>query len=105
MTTTDETDPEYVDLDGMLDAGLTSRQLNYWATRGYLHPVDKANPGTGYPRKWPLVEYDVARLMVRLIAAGLSLDVAGPTARLSIEQRLEEVTLADGIKITVREVV
>lgn len=96
--------PEFVDLGELLDIGLTRRQVDYWATRGYLRPV-KAKPGYGYPRQWPLIELDVARLMMRLTNAGLAVAVAAATARVAIVQRLEEISLADGIKLTVREVV
>ena len=102
-TAPDAEAPEYLDMADMLSAGVTARQLDHWARRGYLRATEAA-PGYGHPRKWPHVEYDVARLMVRLIDAGLTVDVAATTARVAIEHRLEEVVLADGIKITVHEV-
>lgn len=95
---------DLVTLDDMLDTGLTFRQIDYWARRGYLRP-DQSSQGTGYPRRWPAVERSIAQLMARLIEGGISVDVAASTARRAIEQGLDEVTLADGITLTVREVV
>lgn len=103
MNTTPETEaPEFLESHEMITAGLSPRQLDHWATKHYLRP-DTASPGSGYPRRWPLAEYDVARLMVRLIAAGLTVDAASIAARVAIEQRLDQVVLADGITLTVRE--
>jgi hypothetical protein len=96
-------DLEFVSLDQMLATGLTRRQVDYWATRGYLRPV-KTSPGSGASRRWPAVERDVARLMARLTQAGLAPDVAAPAARAAVVHDLDEVTIADGITIAVREV-
>lgn len=94
---------EFVTLGQMLATGLTRRQVDYWATRGYLRPV-KTSPGSGASRRWPAVERDVARLMARLTQAGLAPDVAAPTARVVVEHALDEIAIADGITIAVREV-
>jgi hypothetical protein len=59
-----------VTCSGMLDTGLTMRQLEYWTRTGYLRPLNPA-PGTGVPREYPTAERDIARTMLRLIAAGL----------------------------------
>jgi hypothetical protein len=94
---------EFIDMDEMLTTGLTVRQLDYWATKHYLRPVE-ASPGSGFKRRWPAVEREVARLMLRLITAGLAVDVAAAAARVAIEQDIDEVNIADGITIALREV-
>jgi hypothetical protein len=96
-------DSEFVSYDDMLDAGLTARQVDYWARKNYLRPVQVAT-GHGVPRQWPAVERDVARVMVRLINAGLSVDVAAGSARLAVEQDKAVISIGDGISLSLREV-
>jgi len=58
---------------------LTYRQLDHWARRRWLVP--SYGGGTGCPRRWTPGELAVARLMVRLVQAGLEPEVAAPVAR------------------------
>lgn len=60
--------------------GLTYRQLDYWVSTGYLTPVGDSNPGTGRSRRFNLEEVDTARMMVRLLGAGLSPSKAAEAA-------------------------
>jgi hypothetical protein len=94
VKTTDR--PALLDMDEMLDSGPTRRQLDYWSTKHYLRP-DTASPGSGYKRRWPAAEQDIARLMVRLINAGLAVEVAAAAARNRVERGLTEIAIADGI--------
>ena len=59
--------------------GATYRMLDHWVRRNYLHP-DHAG-GTGHPRTWPAEEIRVARRMVELVAAGLTVEAAHHAAR------------------------
>jgi hypothetical protein len=96
-------DSEFVSYDDMLDTGATARQVDYWARKHYLRPV-QVDTGHGVPRQWPAVERDVARVMVRLIKAGLAVDVAAPSARLAVEQDMAVISIGDGISLSLREV-
>ncbi len=62
-------------------AGVTWRQIDYWARRRYL--TTEARPATtqGYPRRYSRAEAQVARTMGRLVAAGLSPAAAARAAR------------------------
>jgi len=65
-------------------AGITYRQLHFWASKGYLCPVgdeNKAGNGSGIPWVWTDFEVAVARRMGRLVAAGLRASVAAEVAR------------------------
>lgn len=53
------------------ETGLTYRVLDFWTTRGYLH-ADQNSPGSGRSRRWSPEEQAVARLMSRLVDAGLT---------------------------------
>lgn len=94
---------EFVAYDEMLDAGLTARQVDYWARKGYLRPLQVAT-GHGVPRQWPALERDIARVMARLIAAGLAVDVAAASARLAVEHDLADISIGDGVTLSLREV-
>jgi DNA-binding transcriptional MerR regulator len=87
--------------DITFEAGITYRQLDHWVRRGYLRPehVGKNRYGSssGYSRYWTREELDVARVMGRLTAAGLTPTAAHRIAR-SGEPRAE---LAPGIQIEV----
>lgn len=60
--------------------GITYRQLDHWARRGYLKPVNGFS-GSGRDREWSLAEVEVARRMGRLVAAGISVEQAAKFAR------------------------
>lgn len=72
--------------------GLTYRQLDYWTTKGYLHPLH--GTGSGIARVWPDEELAVARMMARLVGAGLTLALAARVAR-------GEEDVAPGVKVLV----
>jgi hypothetical protein len=65
-------------------AGITYKQLDWWATRGYLKP-DRQRPGalptSGNPRSWPPEELEIATRMGRLTAAGIPPPLAASFAR------------------------
>jgi hypothetical protein len=96
------TEPNHLTTEQMLTAGLSPRQLEYWVGRGYLRP-ETASPGTGFPRRWPPTEQQIAHLMVRLTHAGLIPGVAASAARVAIEHGLTEIVLSDGIVVGVRD--
>lgn len=81
--------------DSPLDEGLTYRRLDYWSRQGYLKP-ENPTPGSGSWRRWPESERVVARMMVRLTEAGLSVAAAHEVARAG--GRLE---LAPGVVVEV----
>lgn len=60
--------------------GLSYRQLDYWTRSGRIH-ADEPTPGSGHRRTWPDEEIAVAGRIARLIAAGLSLEIAAGVAR------------------------
>jgi hypothetical protein len=73
----------------------TKRQLEFWAKQGFLHPVGGGRKGRRLT--WPPQEKDIARLMVRLAAAGMSHAKAAAVARVSIEQDAEAVQIGPGL--------
>lgn len=78
--------------------GATYRQLDHWTRRGYLRPAEPT-PGTGVPRSWPPQEVEVARVMARLVTAGVVPDRAAAVAREHVargggDQVVIEVSLA-----------
>lgn len=77
-------------------AGLTYRQIDLWATRGYLRTKD-GNPGSGQNRLFLDGEIDVAITMRRLVKAGLPPVLAEQIARAGTPT----VELAEGITIEV----
>ena len=60
--------------------GATYRKIDYWCRIGCLHPVQYF-PGSGSLRTWPPEEVEVARRMVELTAAGLTVEAAHHAAR------------------------
>jgi hypothetical protein len=73
-------------------AGLTLRQANYWYQCGYLVPaavpLNKYGTGIGFALEWTAAELEIARLMGRLVAGGLTPAAAVRIAR-SGEARYE----------------
>lgn len=61
--------------------GITFRQLDYWARRGWLHPERRQLTRSGVSRRWPEKELAIARLMGRLTAAGFAPQLAARYAR------------------------
>ena len=65
-----------------LDAGLTTRQVNYWTACGYLEVEPRpVGSGSGIPRSWRDGELTVALRIKALIDAGLSVRHAVQLAR------------------------
>ena len=62
--------------------GATYRQLDYWCRRGWLNPgrVGYSVNGSGSPRDWTPGEIRRARIMARLVRAGLNPAVAAEVA-------------------------
>lgn len=77
------------------ELGITYRKLDWWVRLGYLHPLHLG--GSGNTREWTRAELDVARIMGRLVAAGLKPEAACRVAR-SPGRRCE---IADSIWIEV----
>lgn len=82
-------------------SGATYRQIDNWTTKGHLLSPDAAR-GSGSARHWSLVERDIARLMVRLTkTAGFTLDAAAYLARMLATTGSEEISLGQGMSLTV----
>ena len=62
------------------ETGATYRKLDYWVRIGLLHPRNPA-PGSGAQRVWPARELQVAKRMVELTKAGLTVAAAHHAAR------------------------
>lgn len=101
-------------VDVAVVTGATYRQLDYWVKRGYVQPSEVAasgigwsarrpvdrptsNPGSGRRRMWHPDEAAVAARMVRLLAAGLSVEAAARVAR----RPDELLELAPGVQVLV----
>jgi DNA-binding transcriptional MerR regulator len=67
--------------------GLSYRQLDSWNRMGYFAPLND-EPGTGHNRVWPQAELDVARMMARLVALGVTPEQAARVARDPFERDL-----------------
>lgn len=65
----------------LLDAGLSRRQIHTWSEAGHLRAYERRMSGSGHPRTWPDRELAIAVLILRLTAAGLTLEAAAATAR------------------------
>lgn len=80
--------------------GLTGRRLDHWTEQGYLLSPEHGS-GSGVPRTWSAIEMDVARTIMRLMAAGLALGPAAYLARNIVSDDLTKVRLGRGIVLTV----
>jgi hypothetical protein len=86
-------------------AGITNRQLRHWTERDYLRPQQHIRgfpkPGSqrpgGFDFEWPQAELEVARMMARLVALGVTAQQAAKVAR-DPQQRWR--WLADVIAVT-----
>lgn len=75
-----------------VESGATFRMLDYWVRQGYLHPV--GGVGTGNSRDFGGDEIRVAKVMARLVSAGVSPEAAHRAARSGGE-------LASGVRVDV----
>lgn len=62
-------------------SGISYRQLDHWTRTGRLHASTAAEPGSGNARFYPASEIAVARLIKRLLDAGMQITVAHGLAR------------------------
>jgi DNA-binding transcriptional MerR regulator len=85
-------------LDQVLKRGLTYRQLDHWTRRGWLRPAHTG--GTGNARAWSQAELQIADLMRRLVAAGLTPEAAARAARTHQDGR-PLVKLAPGLVLAI----
>lgn len=88
-----------ITLDEVLKRGVTYRQMDHWARRGWLRPAHTG--GTGNARVWPQAELHIANLMRRLCAAGLKPDKAARAARDCVEGDRLLVTIGPGLVLAV----
>lgn len=86
-------------LEVIAETGATYRQLDYWVRSGYLRP-DPALPGSGRFRAWPDKEIVIAREMIRLTEAGLSVAKAAHVAR-EFANGETFVALAEGLTLEI----
>jgi hypothetical protein len=84
--------------DALAEVGVTYRQLNYWVNRGWLRPVQAAR-SSGVPRRWPLLELEIAKRIERLAAAGVAVDRAAVFAR----ESWPAGEIAPGIRIEISD--
>jgi DNA-binding transcriptional MerR regulator len=103
MSDTDVTpepaEPEPVGRVEMLTTGATYRQLDYWTRAGWL----SAEPvGSGRSRKWSQRDREIARAMVRLIAAGVNTSTAARIATSLVESGATSMSTLDGVTISLR---
>lgn len=61
------------------ELGITYRQLDVWTRAGLLKPLHLG--GSGNSREWTRAELNVAKVMGRLVAAGLKPEPASRVAR------------------------
>lgn len=80
--------------------GGTDRQIDHWVRSGHLRPVHDG--GSGRPREWPNTEVRVARLMVRLTAAGFTPARAAQIARASLGST-GPVAIGAGLELTITQ--
>jgi DNA-binding transcriptional MerR regulator len=68
--------------------GLTYRQLDRWTSQRYLRPEQPTGHGSGHAYVWTHAELDVARMMARLVALGVTAQQAAKVARDPIDRWL-----------------
>lgn len=97
-----ETDPETVTSNRLVEAGVSYRQVDYWSKRGYLRPLE-VKTGSGTHRRWPLREYDVLRLMVKLQGVGVEVARSAEVARKAVESGDNRVDLGNGVILSIED--
>jgi hypothetical protein len=79
----------------LIQVGLTYRQIDYAATKGWLRSLDDGNPGSGHARRFPWSEIRVAKVMVQLTDLGVGAAKAAELARAGAVGAAELRRLAD----------
>lgn len=87
--------------------GLTSRQLEYWVTKGFVAADGPAVQGR--PRSFSDAELAVISVMYRLVSAGIPARLAAQAARRAVDQDRQphppgapaHVRLGDGVYLTI----
>lgn len=82
-------------VDVVAYVGITYRQLDHWCRLGIIQPLDKANPGSGTSREFPIEEVEKIAVIARLVRVGFGLNEARRIAQL----REKNVFLGEGITI------
>jgi hypothetical protein len=87
----------YFGVDDLCEmAGITLRQADHWTRKGWI-VADNAGCGTGHWRQWGADEVEIARIMGRMTAAGVSANRAAAAAR-------NDGRLAPGVRIVLEPV-
>jgi DNA-binding transcriptional MerR regulator len=96
--TTDTPDPDepVTAMALCAEAGISRGVADMWATAGLIEPCDRH----GYYRKYPASEVNIARLMKRLIDAGMDVRHAHTAAR---NLDAGSVDLGPGLRLEVTE--
>lgn len=75
------------------ELGITYRQLDHWSRMGYLQPSRQdhgKSRSSGSSRVWTPEELRIARLMGRLVHAGLTPQAAAKAARSGLPRQIAE---------------
>ena len=86
-------------------AGCTYRQLDFWVRKGHIPGVDHLRgTGSGIPREWRHREAVFVRALVRLVRAGLKVDVAAKVLapHAGHVDDVETVTLPGGLTLSLQ---
>ena len=86
-------------MDVVHATGASARQIDYWATKGYI-PTSPGmtNPGHGARRDWTSSQVTFISRMVALVDAGMTPEKAADLVKLLVKKK--EVVLGEQIKIT-----
>jgi len=95
----ENTDPLMSSAEVCEYAGISYRQLDYWARAEWIHAANTGpRPGTGASRRFDLAEARVARQCALLISVGFTTIRAIELAR-KVARTGRDVWLADGLVI------
>jgi hypothetical protein len=94
------------------EAGITYRQCDFWTTTGRLHAVpftrgkvvkiaDERQRYYGHQKRYPANEVKIARLMKRLVDAGIDVRHAHDAARAHVPG--QPVTLGSGLVLWIED--
>lgn len=91
--------PGYTAVTELADElGVSYRQLDYWIRTEYLGCM-RDGIGSGYPRMMTPQECEVARVMVRIMRAGLTPSAASVAARRMVTEEDTATTLPNDVLI------